>query len=309
MAALESQRPTNAATIRGNLGQMLMSASRFEQAETLFREAGDSARRIWGADSLNAITDDQSLAQAQFEGGRFAAAARSAEDAADRAARALGADSAGTRLARSLAVRPLIMVGRLADAEASARQSMPSADQPRAPMTPSQRDAEGRLALALLFHHHADEAALRLERLVVDKGGAANAAAEGRSWLYLAGARLALGRLADAAKAAEQAEQLFGQSPAQRALQVARAQLTRALIAAAAGDAAGAEKLIGAAEARIATSLGAGHPLARVAQLVRAQALRAAGHADQAAQLDEQARQDLTQRSGAVLPNPLFVVF
>ena len=161
----------------------------------------------------------------------------------------------------------------------------------------------------MAFHSHADDAALRLERLAADKSGSSNAAAEGRTWLYPAGARLALGRLDDAAKAADQAQHLFEQSPSQRAVQVVRAQLTRALIAAEAGDGAGAEKLVGSAETGIGASVGAGHPLAFVAQLVRVQVLRAAGHPDQAARLDSQARQDLTQRSGAVVPTPLFVVF
>jgi eukaryotic-like serine/threonine-protein kinase len=309
LTALDSERPTNAATIRSNLAQMLMSASRFEQAEALFHQAGDSARRMWGPDSLNAITDDRSLAQAQFEAGHFAEAARMAEDAVKRAARALGEDSVNTRLTRSLAVRPLLMVGRMADAEALARRSLPSAETTHAQMTPSRRDAENRLALALIFNLHADEAARRLERLVVDKEGPSSAAAEGRTWLYLAGARLALGRLEEAGKAAEQAQRLFEQSPALRALQLARAQLTGALIAARAGNSAAAEQLIGAAEAGIGTSVGAGHPMALIAQLVRAQALRATGHMDQAAQMDAQARQALEQRTGAVLPTPLFLVF
>ena len=306
---LDIQRPTDAATIRGNLGQLMMAASRFQQAEALFREAGIEARHLWGPDSINALTDDRSLAQAQFEAGHFVDAARGAEDAATRAAKGLGEDSVNTRLSESLAVRPLIMVGRVAAAEALARRSLPSDVGASQPLSASQRDVENRLALALLFNNKADEATARLERLAASKPDTPNAAIDGRTWLYLAGARSATGRLQDAAQAAEQAERLFETAPANRDLQLARAQLTRSLVAASAGDAEGAERWVSSAEVHINASVGREHPMALLALLARAEALRAAGQLDQATRLDISTRQELERRNGVVLPKPVPAVF
>ena len=306
---LDVERPTDAATVRGNLGQLMMMASRFQQAEALFREAGNEARHLWGPDSINALTDDRSLAQAQFEAGHFVEAARGAEDAATRAAKELGEDSVNTKLTESLAVRPLIMVGRAAAAEALARRSLASdAGAPRT-LSPSQRDAENRLALALLFNNKADEATARLERLAASKPDTPNATIDGRTWLYLAGARSATGRLQEAAQAAEQAERLFETAAPNRDLQLARTQLTRSLIAASAGDAEQAQRWVASADDHINASVGSQHPMALLALLARAEALRAAGHLDQAKRLDASTRQELEQRRGAVLPKPLPAVF
>lgn len=308
LGALEAERPTTASTIRGNIGQMLMAASRFEQAEVQFHAARESAQRLWGADSINAITDDRSLAQAQFEAGRFAQAAHAAFENAAHAAKALGEDSVTTKLCESLAARPLIMVGRTVDAEVMARRPLPASASGR-PLTTSQRDIETRFGLALLFNHKAGDAAALLERLVATPPSTPNAVSEGRTWLYLAGARSALGQLSGAAEAAKQAEKLFETTPNNRDMNLARAQLTSALIAAKAGDVDGAQQLVVSAQAHINAAVGNQHPLALLAEVARAEALRAAGKFDQAETVDTQARQALEQRSGAILPKPLPMVF
>lgn len=158
------------------------------------------------------------------------------------------------------------------------------------------------------FNNKADEASARLERLAASKRDTPNAAIDGRTWLYLAGARSATGRLRDAAQAAEQAERLFETAPANRDLQVARAQLTRSLVAASAGDAEGAQRWVSSAEGHINASVGSEHPMALLALLARAEAMRAAGQVDQARRIDSSARQGL-EHSGAVLPQPLRAVF
>ena len=306
---LEQQRPTAAFTIYGNLGQMLMSASRFSQAEALFRRGLAGAQRLYEPDSLNAIIDLRSIGQAQFEAGRYTDAADTAVDAASRSAKALGADSESTRAAESLAVRPLLMVGRAAEAEALARHSLSLATASVEVLTPNQRETESRLSLSLLLNDKATEAATRLEGLAVAPSASKNPIGEGRTWLYLAGARLALGNSAGATKAAERAEALFGQASANRELNIARAQITRALAAASAHDSAATERLALSAEGLIQKAVGPAHPLIQMAELARAEGQRAAGHFDTAERMEALARQALAQGSGAILPKPLVVVF
>ena len=89
---------------------------------------------------------------------------------------------------------------------------------------------------------------------------------------------------------------------------VARAQLTEAIALARSGQAAHAMQLIDRADEHLQKVCKADHPTQLFARLVRAEALRAGGHAAEAGRVDREAREKL-MAGGAVLPRALPMIF
>ena len=86
-------------------------------------------------------------------------------------------------------------------------------------------------------------------------------------------------------------------------------QLSEALAISAQGFTAQALILVDAAEANLQTRFAADAPKLLLAEVVRAQILRAAGRETEAAEIDEHARTALKQRVGVELPAALYMLF
>ena len=90
---------------------------------------------------------------------------------------------------------------------------------------------------------------------------------------------------------------------------VARAELTQALAVARAGNAISAEYLVAQAEEHLTKVSKPDHPIHLMVQLVRVEALRAAGHQAEAERLDSATRERLHATTGAVLPKVIALIF
>ena len=170
-----------------------------------------------------------------------------------------------------------------------------------------------RLGLALIFNGKAAEALQLLQDLSAQEAaaGVADGAKHGRTLLDLAGAYSALGRLDAAAEAARQAEKAFaaGTLTEYSDIAIAHAQLTQALALARSQQVARAEALIQQAQAHLQKKLRPGHPAYAWVQLVRAEALRGAGHPVEAERADSAAREGFRTAGGVVLPKFIPLVF
>ena len=297
--------------VRTNMAINLMATWHPDKAVPLLRKALDGWEHLMGPDTPGTVSIQRSLAYALYANGQYGEAARMFDDNVARAVRVAGEESPATKLCESYGVRALILVGRVGDAEAMARRSLAGAPNPTSTQTTSARDFENRLALALIFNRKHDEAAqllasraVQARRVGLDKGDD-----YGRLLHYLAGARLAQGRFDEAVTAAREAEQVFEGSALGRDMYVALAQLTRALALARGAKATQAADVIAQAEAKLLRVTTPDHPIHLLVQVVRAEALRAAGDDAQADRTDAAARARLTVTTGAVLPKAIPLIF
>ena len=312
---LDTLDPANvldAVNARNDMAIARLATWQPDEAATLLLRALADWDRLVGADTLTAINFERTLALALSEIGEFEQAAQRAEDNVQRAVRTAGEASPATKLSESFAVRPLILMGRPADALAMARRSLESGPASGSASTAPllRRDFENRLGLALVYSGKADEASELLEKSVAQarRSGLDKGDVYGRTLHYLAGAYAARGQFDAAARASDQAAQVFERSPTGADMYVARAQLTEALAFARMGQATHAQQLVDQADAHLLKVSRPEHPIRLLAQIVRAEALRAAGQRAEAEQLDRNARERL-RPAGAFLPRALPMVF
>jgi eukaryotic-like serine/threonine-protein kinase len=311
---LDSADPAHATDVPGVLTNMAINRMALwlpDEAVPLLHKALADWERLVGPETPGTVSIERTLAYALYANGQFDEAARLFDDNVARAVRVVGEDSPATKQCESYSVRSLILVGRVADADAMARRSLAGAPGATSTQTTSQRDFNNRLALAMIFDGQADQAAKLLVAgaALARQNGTEQGDDYGRLLHYLAGARLAQGRFEDAAAAAQQAEQVFEHSALGRDMYVALAQLTRALALARVGRAADAALLVARAKENLTRVSRPDHPVHLFAQLVRAEAVRAAGKQAEGDRLDADARARLKSTSGAVLPPVLPLVF
>ena len=295
---------------RNSMGIARLAAWQPDEAARLLRRALEDWERLVGTHTGVAVNIERTLALALGEVGQFEAAAMVSLDNVKRAVLVAGEDNPATTLSESFGVRALIMVGRVADAEDMARRSIMADSRSSAPASMRSRDFGNRLGLALLYDGKAGEAGRLLEESAerARHSGAAQGDVYGRTLHYLAGARVAEGRFEAAVQASEQAVEVFSHSPIGADMYVARAQLTEAIALARSGQAAHAMQLIDRADEHLQKVCKADHPTQLFARLVRAEALRAGGHAAEAGRVDREAREKL-MAGGAVLPRALPMIF
>ncbi len=297
--------------VRTNMAINRMATWHPDEAVTLLRRALDDWERLAGPDTPGAVSIQRSLGVALYQNGQFEQAVRIFDDNAARAVRVMGQDSPTAKLCESYSVRALIMAGRVSDAQTMARRSLEGPPNPVSTQTTSRRDFENRLGLALIFNRNPNEAARLLELRAAEarQAGLDTGDDYGRLLHFLAGAQLAQGRLDEAAQSARQAEKIYDASALGHDMYVALAQLTQALAVARGGHAEPAQQLIAQAEEHLRKVTRPEHPIHLLVQVVRAEALRAAGKPAEAERLDSEARERLTATTGAVLPKPVPFIF
>jgi len=299
----------DAATLRGNMGYLQWRAGQLGAAEQSLRRAILEFDRIAGPNNSVAIASERTLGTVLMDAGQFAKARVVLDEAGARAVRFHGATSAETALNQSYRLAPLIMTGHSPDAVSVGREAMTNATHDSGLTASEIASVKRRLALALVFSGKEDEALALLHELSVQEElGKDRGTRHATTLLYLAGALEAAGRFAEAAAAAHEAGELFGATP-DNAVQQAKAQLTEALARIRAGDVTLADSLVARAEANLHARLEPDHPDFLLAQLVRAEALRAHGDSAGAEHLGTATRKQLKSVTGADIPDTLPVFF
>jgi serine/threonine-protein kinase len=298
----------DAAEIRGNEGYVLMKLGRTAECEAVLRKAVAEYDRLAGPDNNYAVAALRTLGYAQVDVGEYAKAAATFEELVARTRRAFGADTGEYALSESFRVGPMLMTGRIAEAEAAMHGALDAA-RDKSGLTPAeQRGIERRYALTLIWNDKAREALAILKKLLAyERENQEPAFKLASTLMYLAGAQSELGQFADARMSAHEAAEIY--SRLHRRSDVGIVQLTEALAVSAQGFSAEALGLVDSAEANLMTRFAADGPKLLLASVVRAQIQRAAGHEDEAAELDESARTALKQRVGVELPARLIMLF
>ena len=311
LAAAPADRGVEAASIQGNLGGALETVGDWQRASDLL---GGVAQRL---DALEGPTPSAALAQAHLGNvllalDRHADADAAYADAHRRMLAVLPGNAQAQAMPLSARVRPLLWLGRPAEALAAAQAAdalvAGEGVEPRHRAT-----VRRRLALALLFNGRAADAQALLQHLRAAEGDAPSAEAA-TTLHWLAGAQLAsvapgahdaLARAGAemAAANAAAAEALWRRLPPGRDNLVGAelARLTQALARARGGSAAEAQRLADAAEVALKPLWPADHAGWALVDLVRAAALRTSGHAVEAQALAKAAADRFRQRGGGVL--------
>jgi hypothetical protein len=200
------------------------------------------------------------------------------------------------------------MTGRTGEAEAAMRAVLDVA-RGKSALTPSEsRGIERRYALTLIWNDKPQQALDILDKLLTyERENKEPAFKLASTLMYLAGAQNALSRFADARASAHEAAEIYTRLG--RRSDTGIVQLSEALAISAQGFTAQALILVDAAEANLMTRFAADAPKLLLAQVVRAQILRAAGRDAEAAAMDESARTALKQRVGVELPASLLMLF
>ena len=311
LGTVDASHVLDAAVVRNNIGLAQLAAWHPDEAEKSLRDSLDVFERLLGPNTSVAVGIQRTLGMALYERGQFEQASRTFDENVQRAVRVLGADNPATRLSESYSIRALIMAGHVVEAENMGRRSVQVANRSDDGTTAVVGDFNNRLALALIFNGKAVEAGRLLEGFSEQarQTGLETSDMHGRTLLYLAGAWAVQGRLDAATHASREAEKVFAQSPIGRDMYVARAELTQALAVARAGNAISAEYLVAQAEEHLTKVSKPDHPIHLMVQLVRVEALRAAGHQAEAERLDSATRERLHATAGAVLPKVIALIF
>ena len=306
--AASPEHALDVAVIRANEGYTLWVAGRMAECEAVLRRAVSEFDRLDGPDNNYSVSALRTLGSAYMDAGDYAKAAATFDDMVARAARAFGADTPEFAINQSFRVGTLILTGHATEAEAVMRPAFDNA-QHKAGLTPSEvRGVERRYALSLIWSGNGQKA----RDLLVDIAKAEREANESpaklaSTLLYLAGAQIAMGQAAQARASAHEAAEL--DASVAKSTEQGVAQLTEALALAASGGAPAAVALMDQAQTNLRTKLAPGHPKFLIANIARAQVLRAAGQNAEGDAIDASARAELMHRTGVVLPPMLPMVF
>jgi hypothetical protein len=190
--------------MRGNQAYALWAAGRFDEAERSSRAALAIFDRVLGPNNSASIVNQRLLGIELQDAGHFAEAAAVFEANSARAVRFHGAHDTETALNQSYSLAPLIIVGRVVDAESIGRQAVADA-QAKPGLTASEvLSIKRRLGLALIFSGKVAEAADLLREIDVrEQASGAHDARHATTLLYEAGAQTALHHFEAAAQLAQ----------------------------------------------------------------------------------------------------------
>jgi len=303
------------AALRADIGYTQWQLRQYTDAARTLERAIAELDRLAGPDNSQSIQASRTLGMNYLDAGDYRRANDVFAANVERSRRFYGAEDSETALNLSFQVMTLVRTGRVAEAEAAARESVRLAQAPDSTLSASEvRGLLRRLATALVLNGKAAEALQWFDQIVAQEDAAGQKDIRHAATLMLRASALnALGRVNEAVAAAEAATAAWREAGASLGaagrIGVARAQLNTALAWLAAKQPGRAEPLITNAEALLREAHAAPHPEHQLAALVRAQWLRATGRAAEADQLQRDARTRYRQLSGVDAPSPLQFVF
>ena len=298
---------TLVAAARANLGYTLWRAGQWADARRLLERARIDLDRLEGPRNSDTIRVQRTLASVLSDAGDYVAAAAVDDDNAARSAAFYGPTDGETALDQSFRVLPLLAVGRIADAQSAARESV-RIDAAKQTLTAAERRGlHRRLALAELYGGHTQDALRTLNRLAEEDraAGIQDGRAAATLW-YLSNATRVAGQPLQAAAIGASAAALWRKrdSAINRNL-AAQAQLSEALAWSEARRPVEARQRFEAALGLLRGQLPPGHVKLLAAELVRAAVLRAEGQAASADALERATRRALADEAGVRLPPTL----
>lgn len=301
------ERGTLVAAARANLGYAFWRASQWPDARRQLERARIDFDRLEGPRNSDTIRIQRTLARVLADAGDYPAAVVVVDDNAERSAAFYGPADGETALDQSFRVMPLVMVGRVADAQAAGRESVRIGEAEPTLTVAERRGLRRRLALAELFAGRHLEALQSLNKVAEEErlAGIQDGRAAVTLW-YLANALRLAGQPEQGAATASAAVILWrkSDSAANRTL-AGQALLSEALALAAAQQPVAARSRLEDAVALLRGQLPPRHVTLLAAELVRAAVMRAEGQAASAAALERATHQALADDAGVHLPPTL----
>jgi serine/threonine-protein kinase len=311
LASAPPEHALDVVSYRADQAYNLWLAGQYERSAQTARRTIAEFDRLTGPDNSLSIGAGRTLGMALLDGGQFAYAAKAFEEAGARAARFFGPHDKETALTDSFALPALVMVGRVQDAESTARRAMRDIEGKEGLTAGEARGIRRRGALALIYAGRAEEARAVLESIAKQEDSP-----KPYNWVhavtlrYLAGAHAALGNYEAAAQWSRKSLAVYGDHDDMvPAVGRAKSQLTLARALAAQGEVAEAERLVATAESALRRILSAGHANFALVALVRSEILRARGERVAADGMQRTARQALENVAGPDAPQRFPVVF
>ena len=309
-SVLDLQGPelgTLVAAARANLGYTLWQAGQWLDARRHLERARTDFDRLESPRNSDTIRIQRTLSRVLADAGDYPAAVAVVDDTANRSAAFYGPGDGETALDQSFRIPPLVMVGRVADAQAAGREAVRIADAKPTLTTAERRGMHRRLALAELFAGQHQDALRSLNKVAEEErlAGIQDGRAAVTLW-YLSNALRLTGQPEQAAATASAAAALWRKkdSAANRNL-AGQAQLSEALALAAARQPVAARSRLEDALTLLRGQLPPGHVTLLAAELVRAAVLRAEGQAATAGALERATTQALANEAGVHLPATL----
>jgi serine/threonine protein kinase len=303
----EPERGTEVAAARGNLGYTLWRAGQWSDARRLLERARVDFDRLEGPRNSDTIRIQRTLSRVLADAGDYPAAVAVVDDNAKRSAAFYGPSDGETALDQSFRVLPLVIVGRVGDAQAAASESVRISDAKPTLTAAERRGLHRRLALAELSVGHTQDALRSLNTLAEEErlAGIQDGRAAATLW-YLSNATRLAGQPLQAASAASAAASLWRKSDSaiNRNL-AAHARLSEALALAASQQPVAARRSLEDALTLLREQLPPRHVTLLAAELVRAAVLRAEGQAALAGALERATKQALADEAGVHLPPTL----
>jgi serine/threonine-protein kinase len=304
LAAVDPAHALDAAHVMEQLAYGLWQGGQWAASERLFVRAEGELDRLVGPRNTASIESLKSHAALLDTLGRVREADAALERAVSLSHSLYGDLDQQTAIVEGFRVAPLIKLGRLADAEASARRSTQIAAQAQALQPQARLGIQRRLGLALLARGRTAEASEQLEAALAGEGEKATSS----TLIFLAAARLQQGQAEVATQLTERAVALIKPNSAYSRHLLALAQLSSALALGAAGRFEDAQARVATADAALQALFEADALPRTLPQLVRAQLLRDRGQAAAADALDREPRARW-QAQGVAWPQRLLLLF
>ena len=293
-----------------DFGIALMYAGDAQRSETLLKRGIDGLDELLGPENSTSIDARRTLGVLYFNRGNYAASLEQHRVASTIADHAYGHEHSEAALNRGFQERPLLYLGRYAEAEAMAREERDTIL--RSPSTePVLRNASRTsLAACLLLLGQFDAAREEAQAVLPDDRATAARKVGLSQDLMIMGAADSEQALHPRALAEfDEAVAVVEQMPGPPTVHTARALLAQAIGRARAGHADTAETSLAQARAILRQRLPADHPLLRIADLAEAEVVRAKGDAVAADALHEQAALALKNGNGVVTGARFWPVF
>lgn len=286
-------------SLQSDIGIALMYAGEWHGSEAALRRSIDGLDRLLGPENGSSIDARRTLGVLYQDSGRYAQALEQFRIASAVADHAYGHDHSEAALNRGFLTRPLLWLGRYAEAEANQREVRDTIA--RSPSTEAviHNGTRATHAVCLLFLR--DFAAARAEAEAVladDRRVAARKLGSGYDLLVMGAADSELGRNEQARAEIAEAVSIMRSSGSQPSLHTAKALIALALAESRGDHAENAAAAIAEARAILHQRVDDDHPLLRVADL--AEAGIAATRAGGSVTSREPAAAALTQRGIAV---------
>jgi serine/threonine-protein kinase len=303
-----------AATLLADVGYTQWQIRLFPEAIRTLERAINELDRLAGPYNTSSVQASRTLGMAYLDSGDYRHADEVFANNVERSRHVYGAEDSETALNMSFEVMALNRIGRAADAEVAARESVRIAQKPGSTLSASvTRGFIRRLGSALLMNGKPAEALRWLDEVVAQEGTAGqNDTRHAASMMLRAAALTALGRPWEGAESASASAQIWRDAGASFGamgqIGLARAQLNEAIAWLAAGEPHRAGPLVASAEQLLQEHYAAPHPEQPLAAIVRAQWLRAVGRAGEADTVEREARSRYRELAGVEAPRPVAAV-